>query len=59
MPHNKDRPGSPEDWLSHARSDLTLASISPPEGVMLDRRQITTNHTSRQAKPGVSGLMEP
>ena len=36
MPHNKDRPGSPEDWLSHARSDLTLASISPPEGVMLE-----------------------
>jgi HEPN domain-containing protein len=36
MPHDKDRPGSPRDWLSHARSDLALARISPPEDVMLE-----------------------
>ena len=36
MPHSKNRPGSPEDWLLHARSDLALAEISPPEDVMLE-----------------------
>lgn len=36
MPHEKDSPGSPRDWLSHARSDLALARISPPEDVMLE-----------------------
>jgi len=36
MPHRKSHPGSPEDWLSHARSDLALADITPPEHVMLE-----------------------
>jgi len=36
MPHKKELSGSPQDWLSHARSDLALAKISPPEGVMLE-----------------------
>jgi HEPN domain-containing protein len=36
MPHSKNRPGSPGDWLLHARSDLALAKISPPEDVMLE-----------------------
>lgn len=36
MPRSEDRPGSPDDWLSHARSDLALAEISPPEDVMLE-----------------------
>ena len=36
MPRSEDRPGSPDDWLSHARSDLALAEISPPENVMLE-----------------------
>ena len=36
MPHRKNRPGSPEDWLLHAQSDLALARISPPEDVMLE-----------------------
>jgi HEPN domain-containing protein len=36
MPHSKNRSGSPGDWLLHARSDLALAKISPPEDVMLE-----------------------
>ncbi|MCP4452385.1 MAG: HEPN domain-containing protein [Planctomycetes bacterium] len=36
MPHSKNRPGSPGDWLLHARSDLALAKIPPPEDVMLE-----------------------
>lgn len=29
-------PGSPMDWLRHAQSDLHLASIPPPENVLLE-----------------------
>lgn len=29
-------PGSPREWLRHARSDLSLAETSPPEGVLLE-----------------------
>lgn len=29
-------PGSAEDWLRYARSDLELASIDQPEGVLLE-----------------------
>jgi len=36
MPPNKDCPGSPQDWLLHARSDLALAQIAPPDDVMLE-----------------------
>jgi len=28
--------GSPEDWLQYARSDLELARLSPPPGVLLE-----------------------
>ena len=36
MLHRKHCPGSPEDWLMHARSDLSLAGISAPEDVLLE-----------------------
>ena len=36
MPDNPQVPGSPIDWLRHAQSDLNLARISPPEGVLLE-----------------------
>jgi len=35
LPDN-DQSGSPEDWLRHARSDLRLARLSPPPGVLLE-----------------------
>ncbi len=36
MPPEKDYIGSPEDWLRHANSDLSLAGISPPPSVLLE-----------------------
>ena len=35
LPDN-DQSGSPEDWLRHAHSDLQLARLSPPPGVLLE-----------------------
>ena len=49
MPHNKDGPGSPEDWLLHARSDLALAKISPPEDVMLEGLCFHAQQTAEKA----------
>ena len=34
MPKPLPDPGSPADWLRHARSDLVLAQIEQPEGVL-------------------------
>jgi HEPN domain-containing protein len=36
MPRDLCDPAHPESWLQYARSDLTLASIEPPQGVLLD-----------------------
>jgi len=36
MPPSGVDPGSPADWLRHARSDLALASHSDTPGVMLE-----------------------
>jgi HEPN domain-containing protein len=36
MPPEPPVAGSPKDWLKHARSDLTLAQIKPPQGVLLE-----------------------
>ena len=33
---DENRPGSPEDWMRRAHSDLQLAKISRPPGVMLE-----------------------
>ena len=49
MPHNKDHPGSPEDWLLHARSDLAIAKISPPEDVMLEGLCFHAQQTAEKA----------
>lgn len=35
MPPESTPAGSPRDWLRHARSDLALARIEPPQGVLL------------------------
>ena len=34
MPEATNQPGSPADWLRHARSDLVLARTEQPEGVL-------------------------
>jgi HEPN domain-containing protein len=34
MPHEKVVPGSAEDWINHAESDLALAMYVDFEGVM-------------------------
>lgn len=36
MPAEDRIPGSPADWLYRARSDLNLARLSRPEGVLLE-----------------------
>ena len=36
MPPNQRSIGVAHEWLAYARSDLLLADIDPPEGVMLD-----------------------
>lgn len=37
MPHSpRPSPGSPEDWLLHARSDLALARSRPSNDVLLE-----------------------
>ena len=36
MPPEHYSPGCPENWLLYAQSDLALASIEPPPGVLLD-----------------------
>ena len=36
MPSDGSLPGSPDDWLRHARSDLELARIEKPENVLLE-----------------------
>ena len=37
MPPEGVGPGSPEDWLRHARSDLELARITAPAAVLLEQ----------------------
>ena len=54
MPHSKNHPGSPQDWLSHARSDLALAQISPPEDVMLERLCF---HAQQAAEKALKALL--
>jgi HEPN domain-containing protein len=36
MPHESHLPGSPSDWLRHARSDLELARVSRPFEVLFE-----------------------
>lgn len=36
MPHDPPTCGSPEDWLSRARSDLALASVRPGKSIRLE-----------------------
>ena len=37
MPPEQPAPGSPEDWLRHAQSDLALAQAKPPPHVFYEQ----------------------
>ncbi len=36
MPPERQMPGSPDDWVRRARSDLALAKIPLPEGALYE-----------------------
>lgn len=36
MPPERQMPGSPDDWLRRARSDLALAKVPLPEGALYE-----------------------
>lgn len=36
MPSENNYPGSAEEWMRHARSDLELARTKPPPSVLLE-----------------------
>ena len=36
MPSDNSNAGSPSDWIRHAKSDLVLASVKPPDNVLLE-----------------------
>jgi HEPN domain-containing protein len=36
MPEDRPIPGSPQDWLAHARSDLTFVRLPLPEGALYE-----------------------
>lgn len=46
-------PGSAEDWLRHARSDLELACIDQPEGVLLESLCFHAQQASEKALKAV------
>ncbi|QXD16597.1 HEPN domain-containing protein [Rhodocaloribacter litoris] len=53
MPPESPTPGSPADWLRRARSDLTLARLSPPDGVL---REDLCFHAQQAAEKALKAL---
>jgi hypothetical protein len=53
MPPDEVNPGSPEDWLSSAASDMILALIDPPLGVRLESFCF---HAQQAAEKSMIGL---
>jgi HEPN domain-containing protein len=49
MPSETDSPGSAESWLRYARSDLALARIDKPEGVLLESLCFHTQQAAEKA----------
>lgn len=47
------RPGSPEDWLRHAYSDLELARVVAPPGVLLEGLCFHTQQAAEKALKAV------
>ncbi len=54
MPPEDDRTGSPQDWLRYARSDLELARLSPPPGVLLENLCF---HAQQAAEKGLKAVL--
>lgn len=46
-------PGSPADWLRHARSDFILAESAPPSGVLLEALCFHAQQATEKALKGV------
>ena len=49
MPSETYSPGSADDWLRHAKSDLELARIDKPEGVLLESLCFHTQQAAEKA----------
>ena len=54
MPLKMPQPGSPEDWLWRAGSDLALACISKPDGVLLEELCF---HSQQAAEKSIKGIL--
>ena len=54
MPHKPCVPGCPASWLQYARSDLALASIEPPPGVLLDA---LCHHAQQAAEKALKAVL--
>ena len=53
MPPEENQPGSPENWLRFARSDLELAKVTPPPGVLLEGLCFHTQQAAEKALKAV------
>ena len=53
MPPEENQPGSPQDWMRFARSDLELAKITPPPGVLLEGLCFHTQQAAEKALKAV------
>lgn len=54
MPRPDDIPGSPDDWLRYAESDLALARMSRPEGVLWEHFCF---HAEQAAEKAIKGVL--
>ncbi len=54
MRHDSPKPGSPEDWMNHARSDLTLAKIARHNDVLLDNLCFHAQQATEKSLKAVS-----
>ena len=54
MPHDHFAPGCPASWLQYARSDLALAAIEPPPGVLLDA---LCHHAQQAAEKALKAVL--
>ena len=55
-PHNKRRmPGSPEEWLDHAKSDLRLARLASSDSSI--RREQVCFHTQQAAEKAIKAVL--
>ena len=53
MPEFNDIPGTPEEWMQRATSDLALAKIPLPEDVMLE---VLCYHAQQAAEKSIKAV---